>query len=263
MNKIEPLVQITTNIKDGMDKELPRYLRAIARLDYPKERIRIAATVSPSKDYSLQHFLEWLVKNEYEDWNVRYIKAPESPIKRFRTWTCGNWSRALMRAQFKGKEDADYMFICDSDVTEIPPETLRTLIDLDVDIVAPYVYVDPVKLPENYFRGRRWFFDEWGFRFLKGPHPGYHFNHTIPDIYARNMEKDQSIGAILEKRIIPMISVGACPVLIKAEVVRNVWYEGNMAIVGFCKEARKAGYKVWAYPDLECVHTWKGRHGNP
>lgn len=258
----DPLVQVTTNIYNGMDKDLPRFLQAIAGLDYPKNRIRIAATVSPSEDYSLQALLEWLIETGYEDWNVRYINAPDSPVKRFRTWTCGNWSRALMRAQFKGKEDADYMFICDSDVVEIPSQTIHELISLDVDIVAPYTYVDPTHLPENYFRGRRYFFDEWGFRFLKGPYPGYHFNHTLADLYARNMERDPSIGADLEKRLIPMQSVGACPVLIKGEVIRNVWYEGDQAIVGFCKEARKAGYKVWAYPDIECLHTWRGRHGS-
>ena len=176
---------------------------------------------------------------------------------RERMFSSSNLWRHYVKTKFKGVSQVDYVFQCDADVTYIPPETLKTLIALDVDIVAPYIYVNPENHARNKWRGGMTFSDPWGYRHLYGRHPGVQINYGIHEYYKRNLARDKTIKADTVKRLLPMESVGANPILAKREVYEKVWYTGIYATPGWCIEARKHGFKVWAYPDLHCLHDWR------
>lgn len=249
-----PRVQIQSCVRQG-SWWLPKFLEQLDSIDYPKDHIRYAFVEGGSTDASREILLDWL--KDKKDVLYRQIDMTPGLQLRQRMWFSGNQARRLLQRELPGAEPVDYLFICDCDVIKIPENILRELIALDVDIVAPYVYVDPQDHPGNPYRNKEVFFDTWAFRFLHGPHPGFTFNSAIIHLYARNMERDPTIQADLEKGLIPMQSVGACPVLIKAEVVKAVDYWGNEAIVGFCNEAREKGYKIWSYPAMRCLHRWR------
>jgi len=143
-------------------------------------------------------------------------------------------------------DDEDYYFNVDSDVIYMPPETLKVLIEKDVDIIAPYVYIDSSKTKGNKWAGKHQFYDTWCYRF-KGVEWD---NKNLTAI--RMIEKADPKTGLIE-----MNSVGANPVLIKREVIEEVEYHGDAAIVGFCFQARKFGYKIYSYPTIECIHAWE------
>lgn len=254
MDLTDKRVLIAFGARDA-EQWLPRYLEQLDNLDYPKSLLSYAVIEGGSVDDTRGIILDWLKdkKNVY----YRQIDMPEDIPKRQRMFLSTNHYRAFVKTSMKGVDPVDYVFHCDCDVSYIPPETLKTLIALDVDIVSPYIYIDPEDDIRNPLRKKKRFRDVWGFRFLYGPHPGLQFNSNIPVYYKRNMERNPSIRADLEKRLIPMQTVGANPILVKREVYEKVWYEGIMATPGWCNKAREAGFKVWSYPDLGCYHSWE------
>ena len=250
---VDPIVLIAFGAKNEAIT-LPAFLEQIDGLDYPEDRLRYAAVTADSDDDTVDIILEWLKGKKDAYW--RHF-TPDLPLRR-RMFTSTNYIRHYFTAVLPNVEPAEFMFHCDADVTKIPPETLRTLIELDVDIVAPYVYASPEQHIMNQFRGQKVFRDVWGYRFKYGPYPGLQFNSSVPEYYKRNMDSNKSIKADLDKRLIPMISVGANPILIKRRVLESMpWYDGLYATPGWCMEADKAGFGVWAYPDLECIHDWR------
>jgi hypothetical protein len=206
---------------------------------------------------------KWL--EDKDNYYLRMTKMPHSWPARRRMWTASNYSRKFAVIDSPEQDKVDFIFHSDSDVIHMPSDTLTRLVNLDVDIVHPYIYVDPENVEKNPVRGKRIFYDTFSFRFLYGPHA-----NTFPppsgwaDWYKDNIAESE-VRANLEKRIIPMESVGANPVLIKREVADNVWYDGASceAIVGFCNLARNKGYKIWSYPDIECLHSWESIYSRP
>jgi hypothetical protein len=234
---------------------LPRFLEQLDGLDYPEDKIRYAVTEGHSTDDTLNIVTEWLKTKK--DWMLFKHNIREDIVVRERMFYSSNLFHHIFKSDLKYYPSCEYIFKCDCDVVMIPPETLRTLISLDVDIVAPYIYIDPEIDMRNRFREEKIFYDMWGYRHLYGPYPGQQRNPSIHEYYKRNIERDQSIRADLSKRLLPMKSVGANPVLIKRDVFLNVEYDGNKATPGLVMEAVKQGYKAWAYPDLECYHSWR------
>jgi len=249
-----PRVLIAFGVKDEAHT-LPKYLDQIDKLDYPEDKLGYAVVTSPSSDNTVDIVLDWLKKKKHAYWQHVDVSHVE-PLRR-RMFTSTNYIRHYILNDFPNTPRFDYMFQCDGDVIGIPPETLKTLIGLDVDIVAPYIYTSMEKHPRNRFRNHKTFRDVWGFRFKYGPHPGLQFNSGVPEYYKRNMDTVDSINADRERGIIPMLSVGANPILIKREVLENVRYDGLHATPGWCIEADRLGYGVWSYPALECVHDWR------
>jgi len=252
---VEPLVLIGFVARDA-ENTLPRFLEQIDNLDYPKDRLRYACVEGGSKDNTRGIILDWMKPKK----NTFFIQHDMDDAKfrhRERMFYSSNLWRHYVKTHFKGVEPVDYVFQCDADVVKIPQETLKTLIDLDVDIVAPYIYIDPENNYKNPYRNTHTFYDVWGYRHLYGPHPGLQFNPNIHMYYKRRMLNDDTIKADKEKHLLPMICVGANPVLAKREVYEKVWYTGDKATPGWCMAAREQGFKVWAYPELECLHDWR------
>lgn len=253
---VKPLVLVAFGAKDEADN-LPTFLEQIDNLDYPEDRLRYACVTADSEDDTVDIILEWLRTKKDTYW--RHVTL-DLPLRK-RMFTSTNYIRHYAVAMLPNVEPVDYMFQCDADVIYTPPETLNVLIELDLDIVAPYIYVSDEHHHKNQFRDQKIFRDVWGYRFKYGPHPGLQFNYNIHDYYKRNMERDKSIQADLVKRVIPMQSVGANPILIKREVLENVQYDGLHATPGWCIKADSMGYGVWSYPDLECIHDWRKQLG--
>lgn len=240
---VDKRVQIQASIKDA-EPWLPLFLDQIEKLDYPENLIRYAFVTAPSKDRTMEILFDWL--KDKPNYFLRHTAMPSNYVSREKMWMSGNYARQFAITKMVDQPSPDFVFICDCDVTTIPPRTLQRLVDLDVDIVAPYVFLEPIE--------RRRFYDTWAFRFLSGPRKGEQHPENPATWYAENMEGALEIEADLDKRIIPMMSVGANPVLIKREVLEECWYEGNEAIVGFCDLARYKGFEVWSYPDIEVIH---------
>ena len=252
---VESLVLIGFVARNS-EKTLPRFLQQIDNLDYPKDRLRYACVEGGSTDNTREIILDWM-KPKKNTFFIQHDMDDTELNHRERMFCSSNLWRHYIKTKFKGVEPVDYVFQCDADVTHIPPETLKTLIALDVDIVAPYIYVDNENHIQNRWRGGHTFYDVWGYRHLYGPYPGLQFNYGVHDYYKRNIDRDKTIKADTVKRLLPMQCVGANPILAKREVYEKVWYTGLFATPGWCMTAREAGFKVWAYPELECIHDWR------
>jgi len=215
---------------------LPRHLQQINALDYPQEAITYCYITARNDDNSEDILYQFLRDKPY--YKLLKQTLPQSWSARRRMWEAG-------RVKLLHLDDEDYVFMCDCDVTMIPPETLRTLMALDVDMVHPYIYVDPEDVPENPWRGERRFYDTWAFRF-----------HGVP--WRNKIEQAEEARALADDRgLIYMDAVGANPLLIKSDVLAEVMYRGDLAILGFCSQARKLGFEIYAYPALECLHSWE------
>lgn len=251
---VKPLVLITFGARDEAEN-LPTYLAQLDGLEYPRDRLRYAAYTSDSGDNTVDIVLEWLKGKQNSWWH--HSTYDQYPLRK-RMFIQGNYARHYALADLPSTEKIEYMFHCDADMTYIPPETLETLVKLDVDVVAPYVYIDPENTPMNPFKGKRVFRDVWGYRFKHGPYPGLQFNHNIPEYYRRNYLSVDSIMADKERHLIPMQSVGANPVLLKRSALEKAsWYDGLHAFPGWCIHAQDYEVEVWSYPLLECLHDWR------
>lgn len=105
------------------------------------------------------------------------------------------------------------------------------ILDLNIDIVSPLI-----------FAGQN-FYDVWAFRGLDGgmfaPFKPYHsslaWSHGV------------NIG------LTEVSSVGSCLVM-KAEVARECRIIDNECLVGFCKDVRNKGYRVWVDSRVSIYH---------
>jgi len=249
---LEPVVLIASGV---MNEEITllKFFEQIDNLDYPKDRLRYAIYTSPSTDDTINLVLEWLKDKPDAWWHNMSLDLP----LRKRMCLQGNYMRHYATLQQEGIEPVELIFHCDADIIEIPPETLKLLVELDLDVVAPYVYMSDEHHPKNKFRGLKIFRDIWGYRFKYGPHTGLQFNSGVAEYYKRNYLTVDSIKADKERHLIPMMSVGANPVLYRASLYGKVQYDGLHAFPGWCLELDKAGYGIWCYPLIDCVHDWR------
>ena len=142
----------------------------------------------------------------------------------------------------------------DADIVEIPPDTLGKLVDKivngfngqAVDIIAPYVFIAS---GGNWAKGRgkEQFYDTWGFRFLNE-------KDDVHDISVY----PQKAALVGPDDLIEMRTIGSCW-LFKADIIRNgiLFALDPEACVGWCRRAHKAGYRVWSYPSIRCLHSWE------
>lgn len=263
---------------------LSHNLAAIDGLDYPKELLSYSYVYSASEDDTLDLLYGWL-KNKSrwtiqkleissDNWmtrqrNHRFMKhmtqlldsharvvdedrqdnekftyalpldAVPSGVSHYQVWTAKKYILNVLG-------DEDYYFNVDADVIHMPPSTLSALVEKDVDIIAPYVYIDSSPAPGNVWAGLKVFYDSWCYRFKDVPWINSHISAV------EMLEHVDPVTGLIE-----MESVGANPVLIKREVIEEVEYHGDEAIVGFCYQARKFGFKVYALPAVECLHSWE------
>jgi hypothetical protein len=211
---------------------LPKYLATLDQLSYPKDLLSYSYVEGGSKDNTLTLLTDWLVTKPKFTFTKRDL--PEIWNTRRRMWVSVNLA-------FHALDDEDYIFYSDCDIIDMPTNLLQELIKKDVDILHPYVYVE--QHPERI--KKKLFYDTWAFRFKNIPWKN---------------DSETAVNMIPyadENGLIEMLSVGANPVLLKREVVEEVKYHGDFAVVGFCELARRLGFSIYSIPELECIHSWE------
>lgn len=136
------------------------------------------------------------------------------------------------------RESDDVLVYVESDLVW-DAETVRSLIDhatlgrvdkTAYDVVSPLVFAG-----DNHY-------DCWALRGLDGerfaPFPPYH----------SSLKSFAEIGGLVE-----VSSAGSCLVM-RAEIVRRVRIVNDNALVGWCEEARRQGYRIWVAPELRIRH---------
>lgn len=98
----------------------------------------------------------------------------------------------------------------------------------DADVVAPMVFAG-----DNHY-------DIWALRGLDG----VRFSPSYP--YHESLSRKTSLTEVS--------SAGSCLVM-SAEVARRVRILNDNALVGWCEEARRQGYRIWVAPELRIRHS--------
>lgn len=213
-------------------KSLPQFFKAMEQLDYPKEKLRWVWMYGRSVDDTLSLIQEFHKKNSYK------YEIYEEPV--FERLLASSLYNARLCNEFKNlyKKEEFVLFI-DSDVIEMPPETLKELVKVDKDIVAPYPY-------RKDSAGSEFFYDTYVFRFHGWKFERIEYQGKVFD-YSNPIFKD-------EKKPVEIDSVGTC-LLIKANVFLEVDWDNPVPHLQFCNKARSKGFKVWALPYLKIYHV--------
>jgi len=216
-------------------KYLPTFLGQMEKLDYPIEKLRWVWLYGRSIDFTLDIILDFHKKHSYE---YEIYEEPHNPkpirSSMYNADLCNEFKKL-----YKGEE---YVLFADVDLMEIPPETLKELLKAKKDVVAPYPYIKET--------GQ--FYDTYIFRY-KGQR------------YERIEENGKVYGPFNpifkdSKKPIQLDSVGTF-ILISGEVFQKVNWDNPAPHYQFCKNARKAGYTIWALPYLIVGHQNIVAHG--
>jgi hypothetical protein len=126
-------------------------------------------------------------------------------------------------------KDEDFVVIDDGDVVKIPKTFLAETTNLNLDIVAPGIWIDQTNPPQ--------FFDTFVFRTLDG-------------------KKFPPFGIPYKNSKLPiqLNSVGTL-VVVKGNIFKKIAFDNPAPTLQFCKNARKAGFKVWFAPWIEVYHA--------
>jgi len=211
---------------------LPQFFKAMEQLDYPKEKLRWVWMYGKSVDDTLNLILEFHKKSSYK------YEVYEEPV--FERLLASSLYNARLCNEFKHLyKEEEYVLFIDTDVIGMPPETLKELVKVDKDIVAPY----PYRIDKT---GTEYFYDTYVFRYH-----GWKFE---------SVEYEGKIYGCIhpifqdEKKPVELDSVGTC-LLIKANIFLEVDWGNPVPHLQFCNAARKKGFKVWALPYLKIYHA--------
>ncbi len=210
-------------------KYLPRFLETMSKLDYPKEKLRWVWIYGKSTDNTLEIILDFHKKHSY-DFEI-YEEFPiHMPVK------SSLYLAELCNAFKDLYQDEEFVLFADTDIIRVPSNTLKELVKVKKDIVAPYVYVE----------GTEQFFDTYVFRIN-----GWKFEKVILNGKEYNLMNPPFKDA---KEPVELDSVGTF-LLIRGEVFKKVRWENPAPHLQFCKNARKLGYKVYALPYIKIYHA--------
>jgi len=230
MKKEWPRVMIALLTKNDA-KFLPKFLEAMKKLDYPKDKLRWVWIYGRSIDNTLDIILGFHKKEsyKYEIYEEPLIERPVSSSL-YNAEFCN-----LFKEVYRGE---DFVLFADTDVIEIPTSTLKEMVKLNLDIVAPYPYRREGNILVFYdtyiFR-----YKEWKFEHVEINGKVYdHLNPPFKDL----------------KKPVELDSVGTF-ILMKGEVFKKVSWSNPAPHLQFCLSARKLGYKVYALPYLKVIHA--------
>lgn len=206
---------ICTPVKD-CQLWLQRYLQQLDKL----EATRIIFSYGQSKDATLDLLKKWSEVTEHA------VEVYREPLMKNAPSSAA--IGAIYR-QFQEKvEDEEYVLLGDSDIMQMPPTLIDTLIAHDKDIIAPYVWTLFHDSPHQLF------YDTYVFRYN-----GLRFHPFRPPL---------NDGAPFQ-----LDSVGTC-ILVKNEPFKATPYPLRWPHMKFCNESREKGYEVWADPSTVIYH---------
>ena len=201
---------------------LPRHLKAWEKVDYPRDQIRWVIQLGRSIDMTEKILRNYFKKHK---WNVEIYPDP----KHFNPTGSAMFLADVVNEFKKYYKEEDFIVLDDGDTVGLPKAFLKELIKLDLDIVAPSIWIEKRNPPT--------FFDTYVFRTLDGS--------RFPPI---------GIPYKDSKLPIQLGSVGTT-VLIKGNIFKEIPFENPIPTLQFCRNARKAGYKVWFAPWVNVYHA--------
>ncbi|MBX6377289.1 MAG: glycosyltransferase family 2 protein [Clostridia bacterium] len=204
---------------------LPAYLEALARLDYPADRLSFAFVVNDSTDESLAILRRFQSRGGYRRIEVVELRTGLPPDRRWRRAELGVYRRlALARNRLLAMlRDERFLFSVDTDIL-VPPDALARLLANDRDVCAALVYNDARNLYPNAMC-------DVGGRLV-------HCFHFPPDRPFR-------------------VAVTGAVYLLSARVCRVARYDDHPLgeDVPFCQAARAVGFELWLDPRVRCRHV--------
>ena len=208
-----------------------RFTNCVDRLTYPGLSVQIVASSSTDGSDALLNGWCFKMENKERACSTVYVNPPEG-------------SRMAKMAFLRNNlleycQDADYVFMIDSDVVMFPSNLIELLLLHKKDIVAPMVYIE----------GMDQFYDTFAFRL-----GGVRFDVAAPE--HPFIPSEVKGGGLVE-----LTSVGTC-YLMSGEVARAARYgDGDCEQVVFCEDARRKGYKVWVDSTVRVEHVDLGAYG--
>lgn len=199
-----------------------KHLQAWEKVDYPRDRIRWIILLGRSIDTTEDILNKYFKKHP---WNVEIYPEPKffNPV--------GNalFIADVMNEFKKYYQNEDFVVVDDGDTIKIPRDFLTSTIQENLDILAPSVWIERTDPPQ--------FFDTYVFRTLDG-------------------KKFPPFGIPYKESKLP-IEIGSAGTLlvIKGNVFKDILFENPAPSMQFCRNARKAGYKVWFAPWIKIYHA--------
>jgi len=222
--------------------DLGRFVRQIDALDWPDDAMRLYLIEGDSRDHTYDELCKWQ-RGSGRDIVVMQHHLGHTPKGSVtdpdRMIDCSTvGSRAVWSALLDGW--AQYILWIESDLIW-GPQLLSKLIATRVDIVAPWVAVEH---PPTHNTDHAWLeankrkgsvlYDTWSFR-------------QLPD--GATFDREQPPPS----EPFPLYSAGSC-LLMTARAARAGVHASDRAIVGWCEQARRAGYRVWCDPRVRVWH---------
>jgi hypothetical protein len=209
-----------------------RYLEAIYKLDYPKDKIKLFFLVngiSDGTECELSHFKKHA--EGYLDVIIEKYKTTSRKDKRETEYRNETFKRlAELRNYMLSKIDTDYFFSVDSDII-VNPNVLIELVKAEKDIIAAVINNDKILKPYN-------------------QHPNIRTNLLI-DVEKNGIKLIKHFMDFPINEIVEVNYTGAV-YLMKSEVCKNIKYEFDLQgeDIPFCRNAREFGYKIYAHTGL-------------
>lgn len=222
------------------NRVLPTYLEYIYNLDYPKNKIHLAFLVNNCTDdtYEILDIFRKEYINEYRKidvWDVEGLKP--GYVSGYRHGKRDYKAFAKIRNVWLSMvSDLDqYIFSVDSDIL-LPPNSLKRLLSYGEKIISLLVCNQPYIEQYNILKERM-------------------FQNKYTSMY----------GNDFPRKLIEVDATGAA-ILIHREVIdEGVRYEYHKQgeDLGFCRNARDSGFKIFCDAGLEAKHKVGIRNENP
>lgn len=216
-----PKVMLGSMMKNA-ERWLPYYFKNIESLSYPKDKIEFVIMMGKCNDNTLPMIKDWKQKTGY---NIKVYEdiSTDAWLRVGGIYAAGSVWASFQEACKNSK--CEYFMLFDVDLASVPSNLIEKLMDVDADVVAPYVW------SENH----RHFFDNYVFRidnmrFHPQNPPGYGL--SVP-IYV------DSVGTVF---------------LVKRDCWINVQLGNPEPYFVFAKNARRMGYTIVACPFIEVIH---------
>ena len=141
-----PLIQFTILARNA-SPFLPLFLESISKFDFPRKCIILDIVTNDNSDDTSSILEQWTLRHRREYRQVFYKDESYETIKNETTLTWSdshfqvikNIRNASLRKAIEN--EVDFLFLCDVDVFLLP-QTLSSLIDLNLPIVAPLIRFD-------------------------------------------------------------------------------------------------------------------------
>lgn len=163
-----PTVMIAVLVRNKAHT-LPYFLSCLHELDYPKDRMYIWISTDHNQDGSVEILEKWVQTYQSAYHSVNVTKGMSSGPAYTDEKGPTDWSPLHFKNVIKLREEAlhvarkswaDYLFMIDADAFITNPSTLKSLIQKDLDIVAPMLISDGLYsnfwcgMTENYYYKR-------------------------------------------------------------------------------------------------------------